>query len=161
MAARIADGAERPARPVRTDYRWFKIMPTRWMDNDMYGHVNNVVYYSLFDTAIGLLLIEKCGFDPYATPVLDYVVDSACRYHAPLSFPDIVHAGVRVGRLGRSSVRWEIGLFRNDEDMAAADGHFVHVFVDRVSQQPVPIPEPVRTAMEQFLVSPTRIDASR
>jgi acyl-CoA thioester hydrolase len=138
----------RPARPHRDQYRWYKSLPTRWMDNDMYGHVNNVVYYSYFDTAVGHFLIEECGFDPYATPILDFVVDSSCRYHAPVAFPDLVHAGLRVGRLGRTSVRWEIALFRNDDDMAAADGHFVHVFVDKAGQRPVPIPDPVRRAME-------------
>jgi acyl-CoA thioester hydrolase len=142
----------RPPRPTRAAYRWSTQLATRWMDNDMYGHVNNVVYYSYFDTAIGHYLIQACGFDPYASPIIDYAVDTGCRFHSPLAFPDTVHAGLRIGHLGTSSVRWELGLFRNDEDDAAADGHFVHVFVDREMQRPSPIPAGVRAGLERLLV---------
>jgi acyl-CoA thioester hydrolase len=144
----------RPSRGTRADYRWFTPLQTRWMDNDLYGHVNNVVYYSYFDTAIGHYLMQACDFDPYSSPIIDFAVDTGCRFHSSLAFPDTVHAGLRVGHVGTSSCRWELGLFRNDEDMAAAEGHFVHVFVDRATQRPVPIPAFVRAGLERLFVSP-------
>ena len=120
---------------------------TRWGDNDVYGHVNNVVYYAFFDTAVNGCLIAAGVLDIAASPVIGLVVETGCRYFAPIAFPDRVTAGVRVAHLGRSSVRYEIGLFRADDDAAAAQGHFVHVYVDRQSRRPVALPEPLRQVL--------------
>lgn len=117
------------------------------MDNDVYGHVNNVIYYSFFDTAVNLYLVEAGALDIAASPVIGLVVETQCRYYRPISFPDRVAAGIRVGRLGTSSVRYEIGLFRNDEDLASAEGHFIHVYVDRATTRPVPLPDVLRRAL--------------
>ena len=132
--------------PTRAYYPHFLTIPTRWMDNDIYGHVNNVVYYSYFDTVINRYLIEIGGLDPHGDPVVGLAVETGCRFHRSLAFPDLVHAGLRIGKLGTSSVRYEVGIFRNEEPEACADGHFVHVFVDRASQRPVPIPPAMRAA---------------
>ncbi|HET6469377.1 MAG TPA: thioesterase family protein [Geminicoccaceae bacterium] len=145
---------DRPPPPSRADYRWFSVVPTRWMDNDVYGHVNNVNYYSFFDTAIAHFLMREAGLDPWRDPIIDVAVETGCRFHRSMAFPDLVHAGLRIGRLGTSSVRWEIGLFRNEEDTTSADGHFVHVFVERSSQRPVPIPETVRAALARLVAAP-------
>jgi acyl-CoA thioester hydrolase len=134
----------------RGDYRFFRAIATRWMDNDIYGHVNNVTYYSYFDTVIAHYLIEVGGLDPAGHDVVGIAVETGCRFHRSLAFPDLVHAGLVVARLGRSSVRYEIGIFRNEDQDACADGHFVHVFVDRATQRPVPIPDPIRTALDQI-----------
>ena len=124
----------------RTAYRHFLAIPTRWMDNDVYRHVNNVVYYSYFDTAVNHYLIEQDVLDIERSPVIGLVVETACQYFAPIAFPDIVNVGLRVGKLGTSSVRYEIGIFRNEEDSASAQGHFVHVYVERASNRPIPLP---------------------
>ena len=137
----------------RADYRYFSAIPTRWFDNDIYGHVNNTVYYSYFDTVIAHILMGEGGLDPHLDQVLGFAVDTHCRYHRPIAFPDLVHAGLRVGHLGRSSARYEIGLFRNAEDTASAEGHFVHVFVDRATQRSAPIPPTIRAALERVLVT--------
>jgi acyl-CoA thioester hydrolase len=137
--------------PRRADYAWFRAIPTRWMDNDIYGHVSNVTYYSYFDTLIAQFLMGEGGLDPWTADIVGIAVETGCRLHRSLAFPDLVHAGLRVGHLGRSSCRYEIGIFRNDEDEAAADGHFVHVFVERQGQRPVPIPPAIRTALERIL----------
>lgn len=142
----------RPTPGRRADYRFFSAVPTRWFDNDIYGHVNNTVYYSYFDTAIAHLLIHERGLDPWRSEVIGVAVETGCRFHSSLAFPDLVHAGLRVGRLGTSSVRYEIGLFRNEQDEASAEGHFVHVFVERASQRPVPIPDRIRAALESARV---------
>ena len=135
------------AEATRKDYgHWLRI-PTRLMDNDVYGHVNNVVYYSYFDTVINAYLIEAGKLDIEHGPVIGLCVESQCRYFKPISFPDRIDAGLRVGRLGSSSVRYEIGLFRAGDDAPAASGHFVHVFVDRAGRRPTPIPEPMRSAL--------------
>jgi acyl-CoA thioester hydrolase len=139
----------RPTPGRRADYRFFSAIPTRWFDNDVYGHVNNTVYYSYFDTAIAHLLIHQGGLDPWRSEVIGVAVETGCRFHSSLAFPDLVHAGLRVGHLGNSSVRYEIGLFRNEQDEASAEGHFVHVFVERASQRPVAIPDRIRTALER------------
>lgn len=131
----------------REGYRHWLAIPTRWMDNDTYGHVNNVQYYSFFDTVINEYLIRAGGLDPAAGRVVGYAVETHCQFHSPLTFPDVVNAGLRVARIGRSSVRYEIGLFRADEDLAAATGYFVHVFVDRHSQRAVAIPPPLRECL--------------
>lgn len=142
----------RPAPHVRADYRFFITVPTRWEDNDIYGHVNNVVYHSYFDTAVGRYMLEQAGLDPWGDPVVGVVVETGCRYHRSMAFPDMVHVGLRVTHLGTSSVRYEIGIFRNDEDAACAQGHFVHVFVARDGQRPVPIPARIRPALQRILI---------
>jgi len=140
-----------PRTERRGDYRHTLAIPTRWMDNDIYGHVNNVVYYSYFDTVINEYLIREGGLDIHEGPVVGYAVESNCRYHRPFSFPDTIDAALRVGHLGVSSVRYEIGLFRSGEDKPAASGHFVHVFVDRKSNKPTSIPASIRNALERLL----------
>ena len=131
----------------RSAFAHFLAIPTRWMDNDVYGHVNNVVYYAYFDTAVNQFLIERGVLDILSGEVVGFVVDSGCSYFSSISFPDIVHAGIRVAKLGNSSVRYEIGLYRNDDPLPCAAGHFVHVYVDRASQRPVPIPAPMRDVL--------------
>lgn len=143
--------AERDLR--RADFPHFLTIPTRWMDNDVYGHVNNVTYYGFFDTAVNRFLIDKAGLDPEAGAVIGLVVETGCRYRKPVSFPDPVTVGVRVGRIGNSSVRYEIGIFRGDDDDAAAEGHFIHVYVGRESRRPVPLPPEMRAALETLLVT--------
>jgi len=123
------------------------------MDNDVYGHVNNVVYYSFFDTVVNQYLIEQGVLDVQAAAVVGLVVETQCRYFSPIAFPDVVHAGLRVAHLGNSSVRYELGLFRNDEDSASAQGHFVHVYVDRASNRPVALPQDFRRALATLTVS--------
>lgn len=132
---------------TRASYPHFQIVPTRWMDNDAYGHVNNVVYYSYFDTVVNQYLIENGALDIENSPVIGLVVDTGCSYYAPVSFPDRVEAGLRVARLGTSSVRYEVGLFRNDDPTPAACGHFVHVYVDRETRRPAALPETLRTVL--------------
>ncbi len=136
----------------RARYPHFLTIPTRWMDNDIYGHVNNVVYYSYFDTVINAFLIDPGGLDIHGGPVIGVCAESACRYRAAFAFPESVEAGLRVQHLGRSSVRYEIGLFKAGAEAAVAEGHFVHVFVDRKSMSPVPIPEAIRAALQRILV---------
>jgi acyl-CoA thioester hydrolase len=142
--------SERTAPPAREDYGFFIDFKTRWIDNDLYGHVNNVVYYSYFDTLIAEFLINEGGFDPHGDAVVGVAVETGCRFHASLRYPDRILAGLRIGHLGRSSVRYEIGIFNAAGGTAAADGHFVHVFVDRATQRPVAIPDPLRTAMARI-----------
>ena len=132
---------------TRAAYRHFLAIPTRWMDNDTYGHVNNVVYYSYFDTVINEFLIRRGGLDIHEGAVIGLAIETFCQFHAPLSFPDVIDAGLRVAKLGRSSVRYEIGLFRQGSDAPAATGHFVHVFVERATQRSTAIPEPIRAAL--------------
>ena len=135
----------------RGDYRHFLVITTRWMDNDLYGHVNNVVYYSFFDTVINQYLIRAGGLDIHDGPVIGLAVESTCRFHRPLAYPDPVDAGLRVGKLGRTSVRYESGLFAARADEPAATGHCVHVFVERQSRRPTPIPEPIRAALARLM----------
>lgn len=135
----------------RNRYPHFLVIGTRWMDNDVYGHVNNVVYYAYFDTVINTYLIRAGVLDIHHGAVIGLAIETACRYHRPLAFPDSVEAGLRVGKLGNSSVRYEIGLFRDGEEEPAATGSFVHVFVDRASRRPVSIPVPIRAALERIL----------
>lgn len=142
----------RVAIPERGDYRWFYPIGTRWADNDIYGHVNNVVYYAWFDSAVNRFLIEEGGLDIGSGAIVGYVVDSGCAYHAPLAYPDAVEAGLRVDHLGNSSVRYGIGIFREGESQPAAHGHFVHVFVARPDERPVAIPAPLRRALSRLLV---------
>ena len=118
-------------RPVRADYKVFYPISTRWSDNDTYGHINNVIYYSYFDSVANRYLIEEGGLDIADGAVVGYVVSSGCDYHAPASYPEAIEGGLRVDRLGNSSVQYGIAIFREGEDEALAHGHFVHVFVDR------------------------------
>lgn len=135
---------------TRAAYRYFLTIPTRWMDNDIYGHVNNVVYYSYVDTVANEYLVAKGVLDPHAGRVIGLAVESRCRYRMPIAFPDIVEAGLGVGRLGNSSVRYEVGLFKQGLEEAAALAYFVHVFVERASGRPVPIPADVRAALSEI-----------
>jgi acyl-CoA thioester hydrolase len=136
--------------PRRDDYRHFLAIPTRWMDNDVYGHVNNVVYYSYFDTVVNEYLVSIGVLDIHGGAVIGLVVETMCRYFKPLAFPEVIEAGLRVGRLGRSSVRYEVGIFKRDEAESAAAGHFVHVYVDRETRRPVPLPVPLRVALTRI-----------
>jgi len=144
----------------RADYRWFVTLATRWMDNDVYGHVNNVQHYSFFDTGVARFLLAAGMFGDNALELekvtaIGLVVETTCRYHAPLAFPDEVTVGLRCARLGASSIRYEIGLFRNAEETACAEGHFVHVYVDRTAQsRTVPVPERLRAAVTSKLLPP-------
>jgi acyl-CoA thioester hydrolase len=140
----------RPAPSNRSDYRYFVPITTRWMDNDAYGHVNNVVHYSWIDTAVNRFLIERGVLDIAASAIIGIVVETGCRYLAQIGFPDAVTVGLRVAKLGNSSVRYEVGIFRREDPAASAEGHFVHVYVNRATMRPVPIPDHVRAEMEQI-----------
>lgn len=140
----------RPIRPVRSDYAAFTTISTRWSDNDIYGHVNNAVYYLWFDTAVNEYLIRAGALDIHSGEVIGLVVETGCAYFAPAAFPDTIFAGVRVDRIGTSSVRYAVGLFRNDDAEAAAAGHFTHVYVDRTTRRPVALPGRLRTALESI-----------
>jgi|SRR5579859_6678778 len=141
----------RPIPQQRGYYRHFQAIPTRWADNDIYGHVNNVVYYSYFDTVVNQYLVEQRALDLAKSTVIGLVVETQCEYFAPLSFPDLVHAGLRVAKIGNSSVRYEIGLFRNDEPSASAQGYFVHVYVDRASRRSTAVPASTRAALDKIM----------
>ena len=145
-----APSPARRAPEARDAYRAFHAITTRWMDNDVYGHVNNVVYYSFFDTAVNALLVEAGVLDFHAGAFIGLVVETQCNFFAPIEFPQRVTAGVRVAQLGRSSVRYEIGLFADDEPASAAAGHFVHVYVDRTSRRPVPLPPPLAAVLRSW-----------
>ena len=131
----------------REDYRHFMTITTRWMDNDVYGHINNVQYYSYFDTAVNRYLIDQGVLDIHRGEVIGLVVETHCNYFSSAAFPDDIEAGIRVAHLGRSSVRYEVGLFIEPEGRAIAQGHFVHVYVDRQSQQPIELPDALRAAL--------------
>ena len=149
MSGAEASGARVPRRE---DYRHVLAIPTRWMDNDVYGHINNVVYYSYFDTVINEYLIREGGLDFASGEIIGVAVESGCRYRRPLAFPQHLDAGLRVAHLGNSSVRYEVGLFASGDTEASADGHFVHVFVRRSSGRPCPIPSPIREALTRISV---------
>jgi len=138
---------------TRADFRRFLAIPTRWMDNDIYGHVNNVVYYSYFDTVVNEHLVREGGLDIREGPAIGLVVETCCRFHRPLAFPGVVDAGLRVAKLGNSSVRYEIGLFAVGEREPAATGHFVHVWVERAANRPTPVPAAIRAALAPLLVA--------
>jgi len=142
----VSDEAETADR-----YRYFVPITTRWMDNDVYGHINNVVYYSFFDTAVNSYLIERGALDIHAGPVIGLVVETHCNFFASLQFPQFVEAGVRVARVGSSSVRYEIGLFADGEPLTAARGHFVHVYVDRATRRPTALPPALQHALQGLL----------
>lgn len=136
----------------RAEYKHFRLIPTRWMDNDFYGHVNNVVYYAYFDTLLNRYLVDEGGLDFTHDTVIGVAVETMCRFHRSFAYPETIDAGLRIAKLGGSSVRYEIGLFGEGEPDARAEGYFVHVFVDRATQRPVPIPAKIRTALERILV---------
>ena len=138
--------------PTRADYYHFQEIPTRWMDNDVYGHVNNVVYYSLFDTAVNQYLIERGVLDVHTGNQIGLVVETQCRYLSSITFPDKVVSGIRVTKIGNTSVRYEIGLFVNDSVTAAAHGYFVHVYVDRETRRPFPLSASLRAALIKIAV---------
>lgn len=141
--------SQRPQPEPRAAYKAFRDIATRWSDNDLYGHVNNVVYYSWFDTAVNGLLIERRAIDIHAGPVIGLVIETQCNYFAPLAFPEDVVAGVRVAHVGSSSVRYEVGIFPADPDLpCAAKGHFVHVYVDRATRKPCALPATLTAVLE-------------
>ena len=138
--------------PLRTDYRAFYPITTRWMDNDIYGHVNNVTYYAYFDSVANRYLIDEGGLDIHSAEIVGFVVNSGCEYFSPVAYPDALQGGLRVDRLGNSSVQYGIAIFREGEEQAVAAGHFIHVFVERASNQSVPIPGPIRDALQRICV---------
>ena len=135
-----------PREPRRDDFRVRRALPTRWADDDAYGHVNNVVHYAMFDTAINGWLMESTGTDIRTLPAIGLVVETSCRYFAELSFPEVVTAGIALEKLGTSSVVYRLALFGTDE-LPAATGRFVHVYVDRDTRRPAPVPEVIRAAL--------------
>jgi acyl-CoA thioester hydrolase len=145
---------ERAARLSRAAFRHFRAVATRWIDNDVYGHVNNVVYYSYFDTVVNGHLIESGLLDIAASPAIGLVVETGCTYFESVAFPDALEAGLAVETLGRSSVRYRVAIFKAGAELAAAQGHFVHVYVERATQTPVPIPDAHRRAFAALAISP-------
>jgi acyl-CoA thioester hydrolase len=143
---------ERALALPRAHFPRFETITTRWMDNDLYGHVNNVVHYSFFDTAVNRYLIEAGALDIHAGNVIGLVVQTQCHYFESIAFPQTVHAGLRVVHRGRSSVRYEVGLFADAAPMSAAVGHFVHVYVDRATRRPVPLPPPLQAALDALVL---------
>lgn len=144
--------ADEKTPETRAAYPHILPIQTRWMDNDIYGHVNNVTYYSYFDTVVNSYLIDVGGLDIHDGTVVGFAVETTCRFFKPVAFPEKLAAGLRVGKLGNSSVRYEIAIFRDGEDTAAAAGHFVHVFVDRRTDRPTPVPAAIRAALEKLVV---------
>jgi acyl-CoA thioester hydrolase len=140
----------KPTAEPRSAYRAFRSVATRWMDNDAYGHVNNVVYYSWFDTAVNAYLIERGVLDIHQGETIGLVIETQCNYFAPLAFPETVEVGIRVAKLGSSSVRYEVGIFGASE-LTAAKGHFVHVYVDKNTRRPVALPAPLKSVLESLL----------
>ena len=145
--------SERPTPLPHAHFAAFVPMTTRWHDNDVYGHVNNVIYYAFFDTAVNQLLVEAGVLDPAASNIIGLVVETRCTYFASIAFPDRIEAGVRVAQLGRSSVRYELGIFREGETQARAQGEFTHVYVDRATQKSTPIPDDVRAVLAKLETS--------
>ena len=144
---------EKPEVLRRSAFRHFETIATRWMDNDVYGHVNNVVHYSFFDTAVNRMLIQRGVLDMHGGCVIGLVVHTQCHYFESMAFPQLVHAGVRVAVLGRSSVRYELALFADEAPLCAARGEFTHVYVDRTSRRPVALPDALRAVLEPLKVS--------
>lgn len=142
----------KPVLKTRDQFKFFLDIQTRWADNDIYGHVNNVTYYSYFDTAANALLIQETGFDIHQSQSIGLVVDSACSFFQELSFPEIIQVSVAIGNIGTTSLRYELAIFKQGQDQASAQGHFVHVFVDRETRKTVPISESTRDVLEKFLL---------
>jgi acyl-CoA thioester hydrolase len=147
----VIASASRPAASLRIGYRRFSIVTPRWNDNDVFGHINNAEYFSYFDTAVMRFMIDERVLNIIGGPIGTLVAESSCRFHREVTFQDSICVGLRIGRLGNSSVRYEIGVFTNDDEAAAADGHFVHVFVDRATKRPSRIPDSARVLLEQLL----------
>ena len=137
---------------TRGDYKHFHTITTRWMDNDIYGHVNNVIYYSWFDTAVNQFLIANEVLDIEHSPVVGLVIETQCNYFAPVAFPDRITIGIRVAKLGNSSVRYEVGVFREDEAQVSAHGHFIHVYVSRETRRPAAITDDMRRVLQSIQV---------
>lgn len=144
----------KPINETRDNYRVFHDIATRWMDNDVYGHVNNVTYYSYFDTASNHYLIHNAGLDIEHSEVIGFVVNSGCNYVSPIAYPDEIEVGLRVDKLGNRSVQYGLAVFKKGETQASAHGHFVHVFVNRASNKAVSIPQPIRQALSAILITP-------
>jgi acyl-CoA thioester hydrolase len=138
----------KPQPEARAAYRAFRTIATRWMDNDAYGHVNNVVYYSWFDTAVNAHLIEQGALDIHGGATIGLVIETRCNYFAPVEFPQVAETGLRVAHIGKSSVRYEVGIFVQGEPMTAAKGHFIHVYVDRATRRPAVLTDKLRTVLE-------------
>lgn len=138
---------QKPQAGVRGDYQHFMVLPTRWMDNDIYGHINNVQYYSYFDTVVNRFLIDRKLLDIHHGEVIGLTVESHCNYFSSAAFPDAIEAGLRIAHLGRSSVRYEIGLFIEARQRCIAQGHFIHVYVQRDSGKPVELPQDLRAGL--------------
>lgn len=147
----MSDSSSRAAAPVRAEFPVFRAIATRWMDNDHYGHVNNVAYYSYFDTAVNGWLIEATGVDIRGLPAIGLVVETGCRYFKPLSFPDALEVGLAIERLGTSSITYRLAIFRRGDDDAAAAGKFVHVYVDATTRETTVVPEAIRDAANVLL----------
>jgi acyl-CoA thioester hydrolase len=143
--------AEEKSKILRGDFLHFLIIPTRWMDNDVYGHMNNALYYAFFDTVINQYLISEGGLDIHRGEEIGLAVETQCQFFQAIAFPDVIDAGLRVAKLGNSSVRYEVGLFKRGQEEAAAFGYFVHVFVNRQNRRPVPIPDDIRLSLERLL----------
>jgi acyl-CoA thioester hydrolase len=141
----------KPTPTTRADYAHFLSISTRWSDNDVYGHINNVVYYSYFDTVVNEYLLRAGVLDFSEGETIGLVVETRCNFFAPVVFPEPVEAGLRVEKLGNTSVRYEVGIFTQSSDEAAAQGHFVHVYVDRVTRRPVPLPAPLVAALQPLV----------
>ena len=142
---------DKPQAEPRSAYKVFRTIGTRWMDNDVYGHVNNVVYYSWFDTAVNAYLIEQGALDIHHGETIGLVIETQCNYFSPLAFPQTVEAGIRVAKLGTSSVRYEVGLFAQGEPLTAAKGHFIHVYVDKHTRRPSPLSTQLKTTLETLV----------
>jgi acyl-CoA thioester hydrolase len=138
----------KPQPEPRSAYRAFRTIATRWMDNDAYGHVNNVVYYSWFDTVVNAHLIDEGALDIHHGQTIGLVIETQCNYFAPVQFPQTIEAGLRVARIGSSSVRYEVGIFVQGEPMTAAKGHFIHVYVDKASRRPTALPGKLKSVLE-------------
>jgi acyl-CoA thioester hydrolase len=145
--------SDRPTPEPRAAYKHFRVVPTRWMDNDVYGHVNNVVFYSYFDTVVNGYLVDQGALDIAVGAVIGLVVETKCNYFAPVSFPETLDAGLRVARIGGSSVRYEVGLFRTGDETAAAQGHFIHVYVARETRRPAPLPDALKSALAPLVAT--------
>jgi len=143
---------DRPQPRPRGDFRLFLPIGTRWMDNDVYGHINNVTYYSFFDTAVNRYLMDSGVLDIARSQVIGLVVETGCHYFSSLSFPDDIEAGIRLARMGNTSVRYEVGIFKKGAELTAAHGHFVHVYVDRASGRPAPLPDALQRALAPLVI---------
>ena len=140
---------------TRNDFVHFDSIDTRWADNDVYGHVNNVVYYSYFDTVVNRLLIKNSWLDPESSSIIGVVAETSCRYFASISYPETIDVGLAVERLGNSSVIYRLGVFSQNTDLAAAEGRFVHVYVDRENRKPVALPETLRDGLHNYIKDQT------